>query len=515
MFISFAAKYYIFIMKKPELELLNKSKEQLVVLARDIGITGISKMTKQELVDVLLNKVKRSELKKAMGYSWFQRTHAHIYGIVGIVGLLFSTFTIMDFFDYFGTITTDTSLIPIADYTIYNKEEINDEERLDNEDSEKYEYDDWSFHYEIEEKNGEYYVSPTHYYLNNFYQDEWINMEYLPWSDWQIEPYPHNPEFDIKIVNNTKKTLFVDKLYVDVEESKRDTRPLIFLYFNENLTSGFYMLDQSWESWDYFDFQFSILKKNEEFDGNYKYSQRIEAFEGVKYFDIKPYLIEEGVNYKELEKIAIEKIEKNEYYDKSTSDQKLNIQEHIEKLLSSSFFDKEVYDMIKPYMPFLVEPWQEVAKGDYSDISSRFPRAYIYGEVKFNNYEPSIFVTGELLLYLIGGGADLQPSMAFDVELKLEGRDYTIEYPTSLVIKSKEAERIQIRLTAPQSSYHKFRFRLNSIEGTIISTKMINLELFRQKHIFGDLFGDMEEITDDTLPSNTAIPVHIFNNDSN
>lgn len=71
-----------------------KSKNELTALAKELNMSGYSKLSKQELVEQILSFDKK-KLKGILFDSWWKKYHNHIYGIASIIGLFIAIITLM------------------------------------------------------------------------------------------------------------------------------------------------------------------------------------------------------------------------------------------------------------------------------------------------------------------------------------------------------------------------------------------------------------------------------------
>lgn len=68
---------------KQKIALNQKTKEELNVLAKHLGISNFRKLGKESLIQHLIQA--GYELKEIPSPTWWQRNHNHVYGILGIV----------------------------------------------------------------------------------------------------------------------------------------------------------------------------------------------------------------------------------------------------------------------------------------------------------------------------------------------------------------------------------------------------------------------------------------------
>lgn len=464
-------------------DLAGQSKEQLLILAEELGILNYKSKSKNQLQEELLKSKYKRRLKKFLGYSWLNININRIGLSISIVGIL----PILGLFE-----PIDKSYVKL-DVSLMNYQEAR--EYFEKQDEWDFGYDSYDstwygFAYLDSISNDLVTIYPRNNYLSSYFNDNKIKIEDVPNWEWLIET--HNPMIDLKFINNTKETIIVNKIIVEVEESEKDTRPFIMLYEESGMTSGLALVNQSWEKWEYCDFRFSFGKNELDFNGTYKYHKRINEFEKLTYFSLVPYLEKSGVNYKKLIELpfvsatSIAEVGYEDFFKKEYNMDELNC-------IYGVANTEEEFNQLKEFIPFVDGEFREKKiftdfdeeKGD-SVIHELFVvgTAYLHGELIFPNYPHPITVKGEVAITQAGGGAALWPNHQFDVELKTEGRNYTIELPKTLYMKPGDPERIALRISAPQSSIHKLKFRFSNINDMEIVSNPIKLDYFRLKHLY-------------------------------
>lgn len=450
--------------------LSNLTKNELIVIARKHN-KRILKLNKEQLIEELLKIEPRTELIKILEITWWDKYNQHVYGIAGIIGTILAIISIIPLFCgiFYEENVIDKVIIKAS---LMSEQDAIKQSKDSNALIDSYE----TFRYKDTIINGLYTIKPCNDYLNRYYDEKKVIIEQFPWWEWIINP--HNPIIDVKIVNNSNQTLFIDKITAEVEESILDDRYLLLLHREEANTSSFLIINESWGKWNYFDFEFSFEKENN-FNGNYKYSQRVDNFDFCYFFDLKPYLRKEGVNYPKLQKIAL-----REFGDIYEMDTILDVEKSIYLIVGDSVIMNEINECL----PGTVNR-ADVNKGAYGGI----PFVYLFGRLIFPDKKDTIKVEGKIPLTYGDGGAMINPVESFNMSLKSEGENYNIDYPVSISIAPNEAERISIQLSAPMSSYHKLRFKLNNINGIDIYSNSVFLELFREKTFVEKKYRDTSD----------------------
>ncbi len=438
-------------------EYLSKmTKNELSFIARK-HLRLISKLNKQQLIDELM-KIDHSQLIKILNMSWWDRNKETLGILTSIFGVIATIATCLPIKDRASVVDIKASLL--------SKQEALELYPDDYSLSESYQ----TFEYIDTVSNDVHFIFPNNVYLNNYHNECKASIELCPWWEWIINP--HNPIIDIKIANNTNRTLFIDKVIIEVDESKFDDRRLLLFHREQANTSSFLIMNDCWDKWEYFTFNFSFSKTPPviEQGKNYKYSKRVNYFDFCYEFDLKPYLAQEGLDYEKLKQIILSA--PHSIYRDESLDLDINRSLHIMNL------DDNIAYGINQILPDIINK-ADPSKGSFEG----HPYVYVDGEVVFPNCEDTVIVQGPIPLTYTDGGAMIEPSKSFNAELMVNGTHYEVEYPISLSIKSQDVDRFTIQLNAEKSSFHKFRFRLDDIAGKSVYSNDINLELFKERTI--------------------------------
>ena len=115
----------------------------------------------------------------------------------------------------------------------------------------------------------------------------------------------HACYLDVKIVNNSDATLILDKLLIDVEYSKIDPIPFLYVCTEEDNTSKLFFVNEGYGKWEGFDFEFTFLKANQTFDGTFAFKTYVPYFGTTFRLDLQPYIKSYGFDYDRLVKLVV------------------------------------------------------------------------------------------------------------------------------------------------------------------------------------------------------------------
>lgn len=257
---------------------------------------------------------------------------------------------------------------------------------------------------------------------------------------------------NLDIVNNANEILSIDELNVIVDESTLDTIPIIYICTTEAYSNCIYFVNESWFNWEGFTFSYSIMKKGESFNGEYKKHRHVDFFDNYNIVDLLPDMKEMGYDFDSIVNIFKQY---GSYY---------SIGEN-EKILYYPSNLPEDYDLQGLFSPF--------DKGE----------AKLYGKLKFDNIDFDVEFEAIVSLASWGGfGALSYANDNFDVKLNTSGKDYTLRYPYTTVLEPYGTEMIKLSVTADKSSLHKFHIDIKNGNGLIIRSKNIHYHHYYPKN---------------------------------
>jgi hypothetical protein len=67
--------------------LQGKTRDELNLIAKHLNISGFRKLSRDTLIQTILDKTPESNLERLLTPSWWTRYHIHVYGVAGLIGL--------------------------------------------------------------------------------------------------------------------------------------------------------------------------------------------------------------------------------------------------------------------------------------------------------------------------------------------------------------------------------------------------------------------------------------------
>ena len=188
----------------------------------------------------------------------------------------------------------------------------------------------------------------------------------------------------LDVVNNTSKKLSINELDINVEESKLDTTPIVYICTTEERSNSIYFVNESWFNWKGITFSYSLLKKGETFNGHYKKTRHIPYFDSYTIIDLLPDMISMGYDYDGL----VESI-KTRYPNSINNDDSSNF---IEFCITEE--DENFRFFQNKFEPFGLK---KDSNGEY--VGS----ATLYGSIIFDNVDFKVDFIAEVSLSSSGG----------------------------------------------------------------------------------------------------------------
>lgn len=309
-----------------------------------------------------------------------------------------------------------------------------------------------------EESESDIYIEPTSTYYDNYVGGREFEIPLVAYYDTEeATEYVSYPKLKLFITNNTEEILNISRLEVFVESSNIDKLPYVHIGTEMAYSNTLAIVNECWSNWGDAKLEYTLLKKDESFDGNYKNTKTIGCTKGIQRIDFTKDLMEMGYDYHSVK-------------NKSESGD--------DNYVGLYITPENFYEYNHLFHPF------EIGSGD-GDIYYGFAR--IHGKLSFSNM--NVKFKGKISLSTeVSFGGGLSENDAFDVQLKNEGENYSISKPYITSIKSNDSEMIVLTFMSEKSSNHKFVIKAINDEGVDVKTKTVYLHLLNpvcsSKHIW-------------------------------
>ncbi len=280
---------------------------------------------------------------------------------------------------------------------------------------------------------------------------------------------------NLDVVNNTNEQLSINELNVEVDESKPDSLPIVYICTTETRSNSLLLLNNSWFDWKGCTFSYSLLRRGETFNGRYKKRRYIPYFDDRVVIDLLPEMEKMGYDFNSLVNYVRDMNNReNRKNGVDSEDNPLHCDEEDNYLCFWSGMNSDDW----PYLAERISPFGvKCSDGSYKGI------ALLYGSLKFDNTDFKVDFVAEISLYTAGEfGALSYENDKFDVNLKSLGEDYTLRYPYTTVIEPGGSEMIKLSVKAGKSSSHRFYINIKNENGLKVRSKDIHFHYYYPKN---------------------------------
>jgi hypothetical protein len=265
------------------------------------------------------------------------------------------------------------------------------------------------------------------------------------------------PEIDIKVVNNTKETLFFTEAVFQIDRSALDPAPVLIIP-----DAGYEMKMEiknfGWKQIDSAEVKYQLLPPDgPDVFGQFDKSLTVSESElGYISLDFSQAFADLGVDVETLRNRPIR-----------ITGATHTIRERDGRLvtLNKQDIDERVRKAFGPFPEGVAKVVGEI----------------IYRDPRQNGESRSIKFVNRVHLGEKGPGAPAPPSFTYNVKLEVNGSDYEKRMPISQALKPGEFDRFTIRVAADSSSDHRFRLRLVYNKGRFVQSPPVELNLFMPK----------------------------------
>lgn len=321
----------------------------------------------------------------------------------------------------------------------------------------------------IKETDTELWIEPSGSYYNKYVSNNRFDADI---DENMFDIYYEYPTINCYVINNSKHSLNISNLQLNVESSQIDKLPYIYIISTLYDTNCITFYNFSCFNWGNMTFEYTILCNGEHFDNRYKKRRIIPFFSSEYKMDFRSDLEELGY-----------RVDMVEYY------------VHHNRDFANSYYGAYTQTEINQYghlfHPFLFTPFSIISDDYYSYSQEEYyiPIAPIYGRISFSQSNMSFSFKGYICLASVDGlGAITFLDDSFNIKLKTSASNYSLYYPYKTVIPPGGSECIRLKVTCDKSSNHRFRIKAINYEGHNITSKYINLHMLNHQgvHIVTD-----------------------------
>jgi hypothetical protein len=280
------------------------------------------------------------------------------------------------------------------------------------------------------------------------------------WSPFHVEW----PLLDLKVVNNSEKTIFFTNAVFEVQDSHLDSTPIPLIPADMGVSNAqhIYIINEGWGRMRNCVLRFNLISKANadvtDFEEPFTNETPINDIADAVNVDVSNAFAKAGVNNAAIRGLQFTQMSGNSITVVGNNNQP--------RILSREEFRDE---RLKALDPFPNNVALAVGEMLYSNEDN------VQKNVKFST---SVHVMNQNI-----PGAPAPPTAQYDVMLKVDGSNYVVNIPISQAIKKGEFDRFTFRVASPKSSIHDLRLKLIYNDGEIYSSTPIKLVIFLPKSI--------------------------------
>lgn len=298
---------------------------------------------------------------------------------------------------------------------------------------------------------------------------------------------------DFKIVNNSKKSIFITDAILEVETSHPNNEPLMVL-IDPYMISEIVFLNDGWGEPKEVILSSSIISKQNglQFKELTYRKEKSKLYENITeyYFEITPLLELHGFSSEKIKQSLFINRKIENLYDEREKYEIMRIDSNELEIN----LDKKIYNIdnqIDLLEKQIVPMWDDIHKSYINAFGSNFSQEddanwvdvvgnLLYKWNDFKNIEHSRKIDFEQSVLVTPpdgvGAPGFEATGTYEVQLKTEGNDYEIHKPISQTIEAGKFDRFILWVGAPQSSVHKFLVRIKYNENKQLVSKIIYLD---------------------------------------
>ncbi|OBQ41022.1 MAG: hypothetical protein AN485_03710 [Anabaena sp. MDT14b] len=345
-----------------------------------------------------------------------------------------------------------------------------------------------TLNYQIDEIEQQLEIIPQMEYLSKLANnipicDLGLVLDVPPYFKWQF------PNLDLRIVNNTNKTIYITDIFLEVEKSVLDPYPVLVIPGEEVNVLHFLIVNDGWGEVQNASVKFNLVPWGHpiSFTEPYKHKIHIGNFLYQYNVDVSDALRKSGVNIEAFGTQNLDEIA-NGYINACFPGMPF-----VENSLNgdidiNNYSEDWLKDGAKRFL-MMLEALGEFKNG--VNIKRNLYSAIAYGEISFTGttHEQKLKASivkffAEVPLLIFGQYGDgYYSSFQYSAKLDIDRENYKVLVQSlgssvSQFIKTGEIDRFNIRVGALKSSLHNFILKLIYNNGQFLLSPPISLKIF-------------------------------------
>lgn len=303
------------------------------------------------------------------------------------------------------------------------------------------------------------------------------------------------PNLDLRLVNNTNKTIYITDIFLEVEKSVLDPYPVLIISTEETNQLHFLLVNDGWGEVKNALVRFNLVPWGHpiSFLEAYQHEIYIGDFLDCYNVDISQALSKIGVEIKAFSKKELDGWSDGDcIYEKGHFPGMPFIRDNISADGDiDNYSETWIKDQAKEFL-IMLEALGSFREG--KNTERNIYSAIAYGEISFTGTthegksKPSVVkFSAEVPLLIFGQyGDNYSSSFQYSVKLDVDRENYKVVVQghgssVSQFLKTGEIDRFNIRVGASKSSLHDFRLKLIYNNGQSLLSPPISLKIFVPK----------------------------------
>lgn len=303
--------------------------------------------------------------------------------------------------------------------------------------------------YQLEYRNGEFFVEPKSKKLDNYRAGGTLESEFdIPSAGALC--------LDLAVENDRGREIVIERGVLQVESSRTDPEPLVCLehdYDAKHSETAFQLVNAGWGPARNCVLELNLLRSDLRPQEGYEFRLELGDFTGqTKKISLRDSLGRCGVDLAFIE-----------------SNDSNALRRLVGKWTRAQA--DPVFGRFAKYGP------NGTLESAFVAISGKL--SYDWSDVDGKGQRHSVlYKEGIQLIQLAEGGGDLAKNAIFHIQLRPDDRGYQIPFSYREKIPVSRSSRLALDLSVPRSSFHRFRVALHGTDGTVLRSAPCNLRFY-------------------------------------
>jgi hypothetical protein len=319
--------------------------------------------------------------------------------------------------------------------------------------------------YKIETHANEQTISPEVGYLNLVRSGGPIPPVRFTWTPFKFA----FPTLDIKVVNNTGETIFIEEAQISVEHSELDPEPVLLVLLDPDRLNARHVriLNEGWGAASNVRISFHLdpwkPDSKPRFDEPFEYSVTTPDIDNKVNVDISDAFAKAGVDTKSVDHLAIRRMTTDGGRPDTVT---VAGEGGGEVTMTADAYAKKRVSILGPFEKYA----GALVSGDISYRGSPEKTSGQSSQVRFSTL---VWLYNENL-----PGVPAPPSFAYTTKLEVDGANYVRKVGMSQEVKTGETDRFTLKIGVEKSSIHVFKLRFRYNGSKVLDAGTFRMTIF-------------------------------------